>query len=110
MAIPLFKIGNSLTVGMVDPQDIEALDQIRRVSKMDVVEPVLVSEQGIARVLDLYYSSAGSIDEIIRSIDEEKISEAEHAGLGEVAEEAPIIKLVNIIIVFSLVLSLPDPF
>ena len=28
--VPLFKIANSITIGMVDPQDIEALDQVQR--------------------------------------------------------------------------------
>ena len=37
--IPLFKISNSITVGMVDPQDIVALDQIRRICKIDTVDP-----------------------------------------------------------------------
>jgi len=95
-AVPLFKIGDSLTVGMVSPQDIVALDQIRRASQASVVEPVLVSEKGVQFILDAYYSGAtGDFDEIIKSINKEKMAEE---GLVEAAEEAPIIKLVNLII------------
>jgi len=97
-AVPLFKIGNSITVGMVDPQNIMALDQIRRLSQMEMIQPVLVSEKGIQRVLDSYYGVSGSLDEIIKSIDKDKIAEAQGKQLMEVAEEAPIIKLVNIMI------------
>jgi len=97
-AVPLFKIGNSITVGMIDPQDIVALDQIRRVCKTDTVEPVLVSEKGIQRILDSYYGVSGSIDDVVKSIDKEKMARSETKGLAEIAEEAPIIKLVNIII------------
>ena len=96
--VPLFKINNSLTVGMVDPQDIVAIDHIRRVSHMDIVEPVLVSEKGMQRILDFYYGLSGSVEEIVESIHKAKIVDIEDQGLVEVAKEAPIIKLVNIMI------------
>ena len=85
--VPLFKIGNSLTVAMTDPQNIEVLDQIRQVSKMESIDPVLASEKSIQKILDLYYGFSDSIEEIIKHIDKEHI-----------AEDAPIIKLVNIIV------------
>ena len=99
-AVPLFKINKSLTVGMVDPQDIVALDQIRRVSQAEMVEPVLVSEKGIQLILDSFYAgaSAESFEDVIRAISKEKMKEAEGRGLVEIAEEAPIIKLVNVMI------------
>ncbi|MBU3911056.1 MAG: type II secretion system protein GspE, partial [Candidatus Omnitrophica bacterium] len=67
-AVPLFKIGSSLTVAMIDPKDIVVLDELRRVSKMDTIEPVLATEKGIQRILDTYYGVAGSIDDIVKSI------------------------------------------
>ncbi len=94
--VPLFKIGDTLTVAMINPSDIEALDQIRKVSKMETVEPVLVSEQGIQKVLDSYYGVAGSVDEIVKSMDKEDASLKK--GSVEAAEELPIIKLVNALI------------
>ena len=36
-AVPLFRIKNSLTVGMIDPQNVVALDEVRRVSQMEMV-------------------------------------------------------------------------
>lgn len=95
--VPLFKIADTLTVAMINPRDIEALDQIRKVSKMDTVEPVLVSEKGIQKVLDSYYGVAGSVDEIVKSMDKEDFSSLKK-GLVEAAEEPPIIKLVNVLI------------
>lgn len=97
--VPIFKIGNSLTVAINDPQDIVGLDHIRRVSKMDTVEPVLATESGIQKILDSYYGVAGSVKEIVESIDKEKFAEEEQRDLAEAAEEAPIIRLVNITIV-----------
>jgi type IV pilus assembly protein PilB len=96
--VPIFKIADTLTVATIDPRNIEALDQIRKISKVDNVDPVLVSEKGIQRVLDSYYAAAGaSVDEIVESMEKEKFS-AVKKGLIEVAEEPPIIKLVNILI------------
>ena len=100
-AVPLFKIGSSLTVAMIDPKDIVVLDELRRVSKMDTIEPVLATEKGIQRILDTYYGVAGSIDDIVKSIGKDSKSETAFASkdiLREAAEEPPIIKLVNVMI------------
>jgi len=97
-AVPLFKIGDTLTVAMLNPQDIVALDEIRNVSKMDTIEPVLATEKGIQKILDSYYGAAGSVDEIIKEVDKDKLLEKEQKGLAEVAGEAPIVKLVNVVI------------
>jgi len=96
-AVPLFKIMDSLTVAMIDPKDIEALDNIRRIAKVSNVEPVLVSSRSISQVLDAYYGEGNSVEEIVKSI-ENKRSFAAKGDLNETAEEAPIIKLVNILI------------
>ncbi|MFA5260791.1 MAG: GspE/PulE family protein [Candidatus Omnitrophota bacterium] len=92
--VPLFKIGNSITVGMVDPQDIVALDQLRRICKIDNVDPVLVSERGVRRLLDTSFGIGSSIDDIVKSIDKEETQDA----VVEVGEGAPLVKLVNIVI------------
>lgn len=100
-AVPLFKIGSSLTVAMTDPKDIIALDELRKVSKMDTIEPVLATEKGIQRIFDSYYGVAGSIDEIVKLLDKDLGGDtvvARKDMLKEAAEEAPVIKLVNVMI------------
>jgi len=96
-AVPLFKIMDSLTVAMIDPTDIEALDNIRRIAQVSNVEPVLVSTRSINQILDAYYGEGNSVEEIVKSIENKK-SFAKDGNLTENAEEAPIIKLVNILI------------
>jgi len=96
--VPLFKIGDALTVGMVDPQDIVALDQVRRTTNIDNIEAVFISEKCFQKVLNSYGGIVGSIKEIVQSINNEKINVTEQRGLLEVAEEAPVIKLVNFMI------------
>ncbi|PIU40870.1 MAG: type II secretion system protein GspE [Candidatus Omnitrophica bacterium CG07_land_8_20_14_0_80_42_15] len=100
-AVPLFKIGNALTLAMVDPQDIIAIDEIRLKAKIDSVDTVLVSERGIQKVLDSYYGVIGTVDELIKDIDKAKFETKAKGGLkdiSEVAGEPPIIKLVNLMI------------
>ncbi len=95
--VPLFKLGSSLTIAMVDPQDIVALDQVRKISNMDNIETVLTTDKGIQRVLDSYYvtTSVNPMIEIVSSIDIKKLSGETEKDLAEFAEEAPIIKLVQ---------------
>ncbi len=94
--VPLFKISNSLSVGMVDPQDVLVIDQIRRITKMEMVEPVLVSGKGIQRILDLCYGLPGSVEEADESIHKDKGTSVVGEGKVEVAQDAT--QLVNSII------------
>ncbi|MEK6816568.1 MAG: GspE/PulE family protein, partial [Nanoarchaeota archaeon] len=95
--VPVFKIANTLTVAMVDPQDIEALDEIRKTSKIDDVEAVLATERSIIKILDSYYGAIGSIEEIVSVIEKGRFAKL-NESLAEVAEEPPVIKLVNLLI------------
>ncbi len=98
--MPLFKIGNSLTLGMADPLDIAVIDQIVRAVGMEV-EPAICSQTDIDRTLDKSYGTSGTMEEVIQVLDEndDGPEEAVDASqLTEMASDAPIVKLVNIII------------
>jgi type IV pilus assembly protein PilB len=100
-AVPLFKIADTLTVAMVDPLDISAIDEIRKKSGAGAIESVLVTEDMIQKVIDQYYGAIGNAEELIREVARDK-SEKRLEGVGslaEVAEDAPVIKLTNIIII-----------
>lgn len=101
-AMPIFKIGNSLTVAMADPKDIVAIDNMSRKAKCDV-EAVLSAEGPILNAIVQYYRTASSFEDVIKDIDREKKLQGDNSGfdskkLAEIAEEAPVIKLVNMII------------
>jgi len=98
--VPLFKIGDSLTVAMVDPQDVSAIDEIRKKSKMDAIEPVLSTADMIQRVIDQYYGAIGNAEELVKGLTKEKLEEKAKGrkGLAGLTEETSIIKLVNLII------------
>ncbi len=95
--IPLFRIKNNLTIGMVHP-DIEALDEVRRVTRIETIQPVFVTEQNVQNFLNTHYGTAESIEQIVNTIDQEKISRVQGEKLLEVAEDVPVIKLVDLII------------
>jgi len=98
--VPLFKIGNSLTVAMVDPDNVVALDEIRAKSGFDTIEPVLSTESMIQKVIDQYYGAVGSAKDLVKNLTKEKFEmSTKSAATSEgMAEEAPIIKLANLII------------
>ena len=99
-AVPLFKIGNSLTVAMVDPRDIEAIDEIRAKAKVAIVDPVLSTPSMIQRAIDQYYGAAASADDLMKELTPEKLEARlkQNKPLSEIAEDAPVIKLVSLII------------
>jgi len=98
VTIPLFKVGEVLTVATVDPFDIMALDEIRLRSKCDV-EPMIATTREIMQAVNQYYGVGGSVDTIIKNIGpvEGFSSPAIPEGVSE--EEAPIVKLVNLLVV-----------
>ena len=99
-AIPLFRIGNSLTVVMADPKDLSALDDIRKETRCAVIEPVMATETGIGRVIEQYYGTDSNLDEIIQGIDKDTEGKGVTTMEQELEENipAPIIQLANMII------------
>ncbi len=92
--IPLFKIDDTLTIGISDPTDVVALDEIRRETGFEV-EPVLCSEREIKNALnEIYGGESASMDQTMREYQESSIESEE----GEVEDaESPIINIVNLI-------------
>ncbi|MFH1778441.1 MAG: type II secretion system ATPase GspE [Candidatus Omnitrophota bacterium] len=103
LLIPLFKIGETLTVAMVDPMDVFAIDELRLKTHCEI-EPVVVSEKELLKALDQYYGAKGTMEDVIKSIDKEKLGlkEGVEPGLKTLeglVEEAPVVKLVNLMII-----------
>ncbi|MBI4435978.1 MAG: Flp pilus assembly complex ATPase component TadA [Candidatus Omnitrophica bacterium] len=98
--VPLFRIGNTLTVAMANPQDVLVIDDLRQKTKCEI-EPCYTTVGAIQNAIDQYYGVSGSLEELIKDIDREKLAqEAQRKGRTpeQIAEEAPIIKLVNMIV------------
>ncbi len=100
--IPILKIGDRLTCAIVDPWNIFALDDLRARTNL-IIEPAMATEDEIKQALDQYYGTKGTVEEVIKSIDEAKLGiketgEADLKKLEEISEEPAVIKLVNLII------------
>jgi len=103
LLIPILRIGNDLTVAMVDPSDVFALDELHMKTGFSI-EPALAAETEVKKALDQHYSVKGTMEEVIENLDREKLEikpgqETELKKLKGIVEEPPVIKLVNIMVV-----------
>ena len=91
--VPVFLVENTLTVAMSDPSNVFIIDELQRITKL-IIEPVMAPELEIKKALDQYYGGSSTLQEIVSGIDKNKLAEGEKLG-----EEAPIIKIVNYLII-----------
>jgi type IV pilus assembly protein PilB len=118
MVVPLSRVGSTLTVASADPTNVFAMDDIKFMTGFNV-EPVVASETSIMEALEKYYGTPHSIElkRVYEQIaqgdressvdldleaaleDEREISPDE---LQRSSEDAPIIRLVNLILSDSL--------
>jgi type IV pilus assembly protein PilB len=112
LIIPVNRTGATLTIAMVDPTNVFAMDDIKFMTGYNI-EPVVASEIAIREAIDQYYGSSHAL-ELKKVMDEMAESEADQlevleeeedidlAKLEAATEEAPVVKLVNIILTDSI--------
>ncbi len=110
--IPLSRVGSVLTIAMTDPTNVFAMDDIKFMTGFNV-EPVVASESAIGEAIGRFYGASVNNQEELSNlmkdlVDEDQElelaaeeSEMDAASLEKAAEEAPIIKLVNLILTDS---------
>jgi len=112
--VPVSRLENKLFVAMADPLNVLAMDDVKRITKLEV-QPLIASEKAIVDKLNnLDAAKSGSMEDIIqdaqKKADGEDVSDSvetvketvEEVNLDQLAassEEAPVIKLANIILV-----------
>ncbi len=103
--IPVFKHENTLTVALADPSDIGTIDSLQHLLKVDLTVQV-ASEADIEAALGKYYADRASamdpkLADTIRELTEEHVEVQKKAGDDGAAvdADAPLIKLVNSLIV-----------
>ena len=106
--VPLSRVGSTLTIAMTDPTNVFAMDDIKFMTGFNV-EPVVASETAIAEAITKFYGEVESgeeLDKVMKDLsledaaDLELATEEQESNLADLeraAEEAPIIKLVNLI-------------
>ena len=110
--IPLFRAGNTLAAAFVDPGDIFNVDEVRRMTGMEV-EPMVCRDLDLQEALNQYYSTSQTADlpdePESMSLDDLPEEEEETAAqieqlteprkLEELASEAPVVRWVNQMII-----------
>jgi len=139
--LPLSRVGASLTLAMVDPTNVFAMDDIKFMTGLNV-EPVVVAEASIQQAIAKYYGSSREIELSSISVDEmafeplnakssngggitradlvsldsiefdtdrsedvevlEDNEEIDLATLSRISEDAPVVRLVNVLLVDAL--------
>src|SRR5688572_2732633 len=111
--LPVSRLENRLFLAMADPLNVLAIDDVRRITKMDVT-PMIASEKSIVEKLHhLDSGKTGTMEDIIQDA-AKKAEEADNDAIETVketieevnldqlttsAEDAPVIKLANLILV-----------
>lgn len=100
--IPVLKIGSRLTCAMVDPWNIFALDDVRAKTGM-TIEPAVATEAEVKKALNEHYGAKGSMKDLIKSIDEEKLGvgtgkDIDVKKLKGIVEEPIVIRIVNLVV------------
>ncbi len=105
---PVTKAGATVTVAMIDPTNVFAMDDVKFMTGYKV-EPVVASETSIRAAIDKHYGSTHAIElkKVMEDLSEEsggdlEVLEEEEdldlATLEEESEQAPVVKLVNLIL------------
>ncbi|MEJ7577210.1 MAG: type IV-A pilus assembly ATPase PilB [Pyrinomonadaceae bacterium] len=135
--LPLSRVGATLTLAMVDPTNVFAMDDIKFMTGLNI-EPVVVSEASVQEAIDTYYSQSREIelvgaasstvtvqngngngsftDSVHYTLDKldfddeaaqgleviDDNDEIDVSNLARMSEDAPVVRLVNVLMVDSL--------
>ena len=106
--VPLKKKTYLLTVAMTDPMDIEALDAIETLTNTEV-EPVICTERELGQLTTAVYGMSSGLAGVMGGMGEveyetdsssemDAASDVEVSSLHDLAEDPPVVRLVNSII------------
>ncbi len=103
LAVPMFKVRDTLTVAMAEPQSLPAIDRLRQLSGCRI-RPVVALDSNIREFLKKYASGDISVDAFLTSLSESDVSVVEKeavdegpvADLDKMVAGSPIVNLVNV--------------
>jgi type IV pilus assembly protein PilB len=97
LALPIGWDGDRLIVAMADPSNVYAIDDIRHVTGRDV-KAVVATRASIQSALDKYFRLDTDAENISAQASTAMEAEDDLSNIREVVEDAPIVKLVNVVI------------
>ena len=107
---PVCRLGNKLFVAMADPLNVLALDDLRQRTKLEII-PMITTERSVIEALSGVSSASAQMDQVLKdaaqeaaNVEEVKINreEIDLDRLAVESEDAPVVKIVNLILVQAL--------
>ncbi len=106
--IPVSKMGSVLTVAMADPMNVLAMDDIKSITGFDI-GPVITNDKDISDAISEYYEgpTREAIEQIVEGmkdegeisvLEETKESEVTQAELLKLTQDAPVVKITNLLL------------
>ena len=109
---PVSRLENRLFLAMADPLNVLAIDDVKRLTKLEVI-PMIASERAITdKIHQIESAKSGTMEDIIQDAEQQAADEAdgletvkdvvEEVNIDQLSagsDEAPVIKLANLIIV-----------
>jgi type IV pilus assembly protein PilB len=103
--VPVNRAGSTLILATADPSNIFALDDIKFLTGYNI-QPVVASEAAIRAAIETYYAADDEdlLEDVMADFDDDGIDfvsgedEEDNNALAREAEDAPVVKLVNLIL------------
>jgi type IV pilus assembly protein PilB len=102
--VPISLEGQTLTIAMVDPSNIFIIDDIKFLTRKNI-RVTVATESSIKSAMDRFYDAGAALEDVMQEFDEDGVDVVEGSEdldlgeLEEAAEQAPVVKLVNLILV-----------
>ncbi|HYE01654.1 MAG TPA: ATPase, T2SS/T4P/T4SS family [Phycisphaerales bacterium] len=101
--IPMFKVGETLTVAMAEPQSLPTVDRLRRLTGLRI-RPVLALEANIHEYIRKYAGGDVDVEAFLTSladsdvevVERETVDEGPATDLDKMVAGSPIVNLVNV--------------
>ena len=103
MVVPMFKVHDTLTVAMAEPQSLPKIDRLHQLTGCRI-RPVLAPRENILEYIKKFTSGNTDVDSFLASLSEgqvevverESVDEGPATNLDKMVEGSPIINLVNV--------------
>ncbi len=108
-ALPMFKVGGTLTVAMAEPQSLPTIDRLSLLTGCEI-NPVLALENNIVEFQEKYLGEQVDVDSFLVNLTESDVEVVERESmdddtaqeLGRMIEGSPIINLVNLAVLTAI--------
>jgi type IV pilus assembly protein PilB len=106
MALAMFRVRGVLTVAMVEPQNLQQIDEIERITGLRV-RPVLVLRSSLERLIGRAYEDDYAVDAVTADMTTDSVEvtaetiDIDHQKIEALTEGSPVVNLVNYLIMHA---------